>query len=205
MLEKMGKTLFFRSGNHPLILSEEQREERKACKWRMDRQTDGQISHAFVSLDGKYMHVLSLFLVIYYIYTIHIHLYKYWYACTSFVLLWLIIIDVLCLISSLLPCFLYIVRAEQLLSSSGIPCMFEKKIPVLSHEGNTAPVKESRRDPTPADTECGICMNRVRDCLLCPCHHMITCYECSKMLHNRRDGCPICRKDITEVIRVYHS
>lgn len=127
MLEKMGKTLFFRSGNHPLILSEEQREERKAL------------------------------------------------------------------------------RAEQLLSSSGIPCMFEKKIPVLSHEGNTAPVKESRRDPTPADTECGICMNRVRDCLLCPCHHMITCYECSKMLHNRRDGCPICRKDITEVIRVYHS
>lgn len=77
MLEKMGKTLFFRSGNHPLILSEEQREERKACKLRMDRQTDGQISHAFVSLDGKYMHVLSLFLVIYYIYTIHIHLYKY--------------------------------------------------------------------------------------------------------------------------------
>lgn len=116
-----------------------------------------------------------------------------------------VIIGVLCTISSLLPCFFCIVRAEQLLSSSGIPCMFEKKIPVLSHEGNTAPVKETRRDPTPVDTECGICMNRVRDCLLCPCHHMITCYECSKMLHNRRDGCPICRKDITEVIRVYHS
>jgi hypothetical protein len=33
MLEKMGKTLFFRSGNHPLILNEEQREERKKCKF----------------------------------------------------------------------------------------------------------------------------------------------------------------------------
>ncbi|XP_048735230.1 3-hydroxybutyryl-CoA dehydrogenase-like [Ostrea edulis] len=127
MLEKMGKTLFFRSGNHPLILSEEQREERKAL------------------------------------------------------------------------------RVEQLLNSSGIPCMFEKKIPVLSHEGNVAPVKETRRESTNVETECGICMNRMRDCLLCPCHHMITCYECSKMLHNRRDCCPICRKDITEVIRVYHS
>ena len=29
MLEKMGKTLFFRSGGNPLILSEEQRETRK--------------------------------------------------------------------------------------------------------------------------------------------------------------------------------
>ncbi|XP_062578079.1 3-hydroxybutyryl-CoA dehydrogenase-like isoform X2 [Saccostrea cucullata] len=127
MLERMGKTLFFRSGNHPLILSEEQREERKAL------------------------------------------------------------------------------RVEQLLNSSGIPCMFEKKIPVLSHDGNVAPVKENRRESTTVDTECGICMNKARDCLLCPCHHMITCYECSKMLHNRRDGCPICRKDITEVIRFYYS
>ena len=33
MLEKMGKTLFFRSGKHPLILSEEQREERKSCEY----------------------------------------------------------------------------------------------------------------------------------------------------------------------------
>lgn len=98
-----------------------------------------------------------------------------------------------------------LVRAEQLLNSSGIPCLFEKKIPVLLHDGNEAPARESNRESTSVDTECGICMNRVRDCLLCPCHHMITCYECSKMLHNRRDGCPICRKDITEVIRVYHS
>lgn len=29
MLEKMGKTLFFRSGGEPLVLSEEQRDERK--------------------------------------------------------------------------------------------------------------------------------------------------------------------------------
>ena len=29
MLERMGKTMFFRSGQHPLILTEEQREERK--------------------------------------------------------------------------------------------------------------------------------------------------------------------------------
>ena len=32
VLEKMGKTLFFRSGKDPLILSEDQREERKQGK-----------------------------------------------------------------------------------------------------------------------------------------------------------------------------
>ena len=56
-----------------------------------------------------------------------------------------------------------------------------------------------------SDRDCAICMDRSRDSLLCPCHHMITCMECAKSLHNRHDGCPICRKEITEIIRIYHS
>ena len=32
ILEKMGKTLFFRSGDEPLILTEEQRDDRKRSK-----------------------------------------------------------------------------------------------------------------------------------------------------------------------------
>lgn len=78
--------------------------------------------------------------------------------------------------------------------------MFEKKILVLFYEGNIVLVKEFRCDLTLVDIECGICMNRVRDCLLCFCYYMIICYECFKMLYNRRDGCFICRKDIIEVI-----
>lgn len=85
MLEKMGKTLFFRSGNHPLILSEEQREERKACKLRMDRQIDRYLMLLYLLMGNKWMHCLrvflDLFLVIYYINTIHIHLCKYWDTC----------------------------------------------------------------------------------------------------------------------------
>ncbi|KAJ8308799.1 hypothetical protein KUTeg_014311 [Tegillarca granosa] len=128
MLERMGKTLFFRSGGEPLILSEEQREERKLA------------------------------------------------------------------------------RLEQINTSSGVGHLFESIIPTLSHKGNIAPSKEdTKANPMKTDQECAICMDRIRDCLLCPCHHMVTCYDCSKMLHNRRDGCPICRKDITEIIRVYHS
>ena len=55
------------------------------------------------------------------------------------------------------------------------------------------------------DRDCAICMARVRDCLLNPCHHMVTCYECGKMLQARHDSCPICRTDIAHTVRVYHS
>ncbi|XP_060067580.1 probable 3-hydroxybutyryl-CoA dehydrogenase [Ylistrum balloti] len=128
MLERMGKTLFFRSGGEPLILSEEQREERKKA------------------------------------------------------------------------------RLEQIKSSSGVGHLFESMIPALSHQGNVPQSEEKKKGmDEDRDPDCAICMDRMRDCLLSPCHHMITCYECSKMLLNRRDGCPICRKDITELIRVYHS
>ena len=53
--------------------------------------------------------------------------------------------------------------------------------------------------------ECAICMERMRNSVICPCHHLVACYECTKVLLNRKDACPICRKDITEVIKVYHS
>ncbi|ESO90071.1 hypothetical protein LOTGIDRAFT_123750, partial [Lottia gigantea] len=59
--------------------------------------------------------------------------------------------------------------------------------------------------PTEVDHDCAICMDRSRDCVLRPCNHMVTCNQCAKMLFNRRDGCPICRKDISDTIVVYHS
>ncbi|ELU17936.1 hypothetical protein CAPTEDRAFT_222534 [Capitella teleta] len=127
MLERMGKTLFFRSGDEPLILNEDQREARRLA------------------------------------------------------------------------------RIEQMRSSSGIGAYLEHSLPALSHKGNAPPPSEDDNLYSDGDRDCAICMDRSRDCLLCPCHHMVTCNECAKSLLNRRDGCPICRKDITEIIRVYHS
>ncbi|XP_041354547.1 3-hydroxybutyryl-CoA dehydrogenase-like [Gigantopelta aegis] len=123
LLEKMGKTLFFRSGGNPLILSEEQREARKCA------------------------------------------------------------------------------RLEQIKLGA-----YEKCVPALSHRGNITPkAQEESLVASDLDRDCAICMDRLRDCLMQPCHHMVTCYECSKMLFNRKDGCPICRKNIKELIKVYHS
>lgn len=129
MLERMGKTMFFRSGDHPLILTEEQRDDRKKA------------------------------------------------------------------------------RLEQIQGSSGGGLFVEKNVPPLLHKGNRQPSRDDEDLIVPADMDrdCAICMANVRDCLLNPCHHMVTCYDCGTMLRGRDDCCPICRTKITDTIRVYHS
>ncbi|XP_078001048.1 putative 3-hydroxybutyryl-CoA dehydrogenase [Glandiceps talaboti] len=125
-LESLGKTLFFRSGREPLILSDSQIESRKMA------------------------------------------------------------------------------RREQIRRQRGLMGRPDINMPQLGHMGNLAPPQDDEL-ATLNDRDCAICMDRQRDCLLCPCHHLITCMECAKSLLNRKDFCPICRKDITEIVRVFHS
>lgn len=129
MLERMGKTMFFRSGDHPLILTEVQREERKQA------------------------------------------------------------------------------RLQQILNSSGGGLFVDKNVPPLLHRGNRLPSRDVEDLIVPADVDrdCAICMAHVRNCLLNPCHHMVTCFSCGTMLRERHDSCPICRNVIEDTVRVYHS
>ncbi|KAL4237432.1 hypothetical protein ACF0H5_002149 [Mactra antiquata] len=134
LLEKMGRTLFFRSGPEPLVLSEEQREERKAEKIALMRTSST-------------------------------------------------------VVSSHRP---------------GIPNL----TPDTGYTGGHGPstshaLDRGIADVVEPDQDCAICMDKLRDCVMRPCHHMVTCYTCAALLINRRDGCPICRKDIIEIIRVY--
>ncbi|XP_003730074.2 uncharacterized protein LOC100892111 [Strongylocentrotus purpuratus] len=124
LLEKMGKTLFYRSGKEPLILSDIQIASRKLA------------------------------------------------------------------------------RRKQILRQRGLAGFPLNDVPGLGHDGNTTPMQDDDC-ATSNDSDCAICMDRKRDCLLCPCHHLVTCHECAKSLVNRQDSCPICRKEISEIIRVY--
>ncbi|KAG1665259.1 putative 3-hydroxybutyryl-CoA dehydrogenase [Nymphon striatum] len=79
-------------------------------------------------------------------------------------------------------------------------------IPDLAHFGNFAPVQDDSTAWTSGnDKDCSICMDRVRNCVLHPCHHLCTCYDCGDMLLHRLDACPICRKDILDVIKVFYA
>jgi len=54
-----------------------------------------------------------------------------------------------------------------------------------------------------ASRECAICMDAVVDTVFVPCGHMATCADCGKKLNKR--PCPVCRKKIKIVQRVYIS
>jgi len=53
------------------------------------------------------------------------------------------------------------------------------------------------------NVDCSICMDRPRNSVIRSCNHFVTCYECARLLYNRKDPCPVCRKRIDDVIRVY--
>lgn len=55
------------------------------------------------------------------------------------------------------------------------------------------------------DNDCAICMDLIRNSVLRPCNHMITCFECSMLLLNRQDNCPVCRNRIEDVIKIFMS
>lgn len=63
---------------------------------------------------------------------------------------------------------------------------------------------ESNEQTTPDSSEklCAICMDAEVDCILLPCAHIVSCLECMKL--GIKD-CPICRKDIDKVTKVYFS
>uniref|UniRef100_A0A8C3JGH2 Leucine rich repeat and sterile alpha motif containing 1 n=1 Tax=Calidris pygmaea TaxID=425635 RepID=A0A8C3JGH2_9CHAR len=50
-------------------------------------------------------------------------------------------------------------------------------------------------------SECVVCMEQETQVVFLPCGHVCCCQTCSQHLH----ACPLCRKDITQRIRIFHS
>ena len=99
-------------------------------------------------------------------------------------------------------------RAAQLRSSRGLSGAATTDLPLLAHRGNFAPPQDDETRWTKRMTveqECIICMDCERDCLLAPCHHLVTCQACGDLLITRGDSCPICRKNIKQIIKFFRS
>jgi len=89
----------------------------------------------------------------------------------------------------------------------------------LQKEANfCAKCGQSRRKDTPAPVtpatpiaatptagkECVICLDQPRECLFTPCGHWACCTKCGeKCIKKKPKQCPICRKKITKVQRVF--
>ncbi|KFZ69146.1 E3 ubiquitin-protein ligase LRSAM1 [Podiceps cristatus] len=50
-------------------------------------------------------------------------------------------------------------------------------------------------------SECVVCMERETQMIFLPCGHVCCCQNCCERLHT----CPLCRKDIAQRIRIFHS
>ncbi|NXX10857.1 LRSM1 ligase, partial [Podargus strigoides] len=50
-------------------------------------------------------------------------------------------------------------------------------------------------------SECVVCLERETQMIFLPCGHVCCCQTCCERLHT----CPLCRKDITQRIRIFHS
>ena len=99
-------------------------------------------------------------------------------------------------------------RAAVVRSSRGLTGTATTHLPLLAHRGNFAPPQDDDtrwNKRISIEQECIICMDCERDCLLAPCHHLATCQACGDLLITRGDSCPICRKNIKQIIKFYRS
>ena len=65
--------------------------------------------------------------------------------------------------------------------------------------------------PSPADDyeserrfgACCVCMSRSAGVAFIDCGHLCTCVKCALKLHARKDKCPLCRRPIKAILRVW--
>ncbi|AEC09506.1 RING/U-box superfamily protein [Arabidopsis thaliana] len=50
---------------------------------------------------------------------------------------------------------------------------------------------------------CAICFDVPRDCFFLPCGHSVSCYECGTTMQEADGSCPICRRKMKKVKRIY--
>ena len=53
------------------------------------------------------------------------------------------------------------------------------------------------------DNSCVVCMDAARTAVCVPCGHNAGCIECLTAIHESNQGCPVCRAELTQVIRLF--
>ncbi|XP_059721052.1 E3 ubiquitin-protein ligase LRSAM1 isoform X3 [Haemorhous mexicanus] len=87
-------------------------------------------------------------------------------------------------------------RAED----SEVPAGPEPSAPLEETPGPTAPTAP----PLQGDekkSECVVCMEQEPQMIFLPCGHVCCCQGCCERLHS----CPLCRQDIAQRVRIFHS
>ena len=54
-------------------------------------------------------------------------------------------------------------------------------------------------EPVPSSMECKVCFAEQITTVFLPCRHLVCCQTCA----SRSDSCPLCRRDISDILRVF--
>jgi len=79
-------------------------------------------------------------------------------------------------------------------------------VPALSDDALTR-VAMSLPSPKTANKEdglCVICVDAPSEAVCVPCGHVAGCISCLREIENKKMGCPVCRANIDQVIKLYH-
>ncbi|XP_068067671.1 E3 ubiquitin-protein ligase LRSAM1 isoform X2 [Anomalospiza imberbis] len=85
-------------------------------------------------------------------------------------------------------------RAED----TGVPAAPEPSAPLEEPPGPAAPTAPPWDEKK---SECVVCMEQEPQMIFLPCGHVCCCRGCCERLHS----CPLCRQDIAQRIRIFHS
>lgn len=70
-----------------------------------------------------------------------------------------------------------------------------------SNRSNRKKKKKSTTTVKPMNFVCIICLERQRDTIILPCHHVISCSVCNNTMKYKE--CPICRCMILSIDKIY--
>lgn len=89
------------------------------------------------------------------------------------------------------------------------PANQEQEMQIISHEQNVVnlPKPPENIQEKPDDEErslCIICMVKKRDTIFYRCGHLVCCFKCAERL-GKRNGCPVCRADIQDIVKTYQA
>ena len=79
-------------------------------------------------------------------------------------------------------------------------------------EGKVGAADEGKVGDTGGDVTCGgadednscvVCMDAARTAVCVPCGHNAGCIECLTAIHESNQGCPVCRAELSQVIRLF--
>ena len=80
----------------------------------------------------------------------------------------------------------------------------QKEVPRPTHAPGAA-TDQSEEAADNASNECSVCLDNAVDCVIYTCGHMCVCYRCALDIKQNKGECPICRRDIVDIIKIFRS